>query len=164
MADSKMMDLAARGSAIQRMGRGELRDLWRETFGEDPRSGNVAWMRKRLAWGVQAAVLGGLSEAAKQRIEELTPAALAMDALGIQVVPRAARAVSQVKREVLTPGTILTRAYKGRTIEVLVREDGRFEYDGVFYASLSAVAKAVTGSHWNGRLFFFGRNGKRESA
>ena len=29
-----------------------------------------------------------------------------------------------------------------------------FEYDGEVYRSLSAVAKAVTGSHWNGHLFF----------
>ena len=48
---------------------------------------------------------------------------------------------------------MLTREYRGRTITVTVLEDG-FEHDGTIYHSLSAVAKAVTGSHWNGRLFF----------
>jgi hypothetical protein len=55
------------------------------------------------------------------------------------------------------PGTVLTREYKGKLIQVEVLEDGYFEYEGVKYRSLSAVAKAVTGSHWNGYLFFNAR-------
>ena len=51
------------------------------------------------------------------------------------------------------PGTTLSRKYKGRTILVRVLRRG-FEYEGKVYRSLSAVAKAVTGSHWNGYLFF----------
>ena len=51
------------------------------------------------------------------------------------------------------PGTILTRSYKGTTIRVQVLEKG-FAYEGELYKSLSAVAKAVTGSHCNGFLFF----------
>jgi hypothetical protein len=51
------------------------------------------------------------------------------------------------------PGTYLQRLYKGRTIQVLVQTDG-FVYDGQLFASLSAVAKAVTGSHCNGFWFF----------
>ena len=50
-------------------------------------------------------------------------------------------------------GTVISRTWKGREIRAVVVEGG-FEYDGVVYKSLSAVAKAVTGSHWNGRLFF----------
>lgn len=51
------------------------------------------------------------------------------------------------------PGTVLTREYKGATIEVHVRRNG-FEFEGVVYKSLSAAAKAITGSHCNGFLFF----------
>ncbi len=51
------------------------------------------------------------------------------------------------------PGTVLRRPYKGRTVLITVLDDG-FEYEGDVYRSLSAVAKAVTGSHWNGNLFF----------
>ena len=50
-------------------------------------------------------------------------------------------------------GTILTRAYKGAVVQVQVLQQG-FEYRGQVYQSLSAVAKAVTGSHCNGYLFF----------
>ena len=51
------------------------------------------------------------------------------------------------------PGSILTRPYKGRDIEVKVRANG-FEFEGEIYRSLSAVAKAATGKHWNGYHFF----------
>ena len=51
------------------------------------------------------------------------------------------------------PGTILTRPYKGQTVQVQILTSG-FAYQGQVYPSLSAVAKAVTGSHTNGFLFF----------
>lgn len=50
-------------------------------------------------------------------------------------------------------GTIITKDYKGTRIVVLVRADG-FEWDGRVYRSLSAVANAATGNHWNGNRFF----------
>ena len=56
------------------------------------------------------------------------------------------------------PGTKLTREYKGRTIVVTVLNDG-YEFEGERYKSLSAIAKAVTGTHWNGHLFFGLRKG-----
>jgi hypothetical protein len=51
------------------------------------------------------------------------------------------------------PGDVLSRYYKGREITVRVLESG-FEYEGRRFRSLSAIAKAVTGAHWNGLLFF----------
>src|SRR5205807_9260543 len=51
------------------------------------------------------------------------------------------------------PGSVLTRPYKGRQLQVQVLADG-FAFEGLVYKSLSAVAKAVTGSHCNGFLFF----------
>ncbi len=51
------------------------------------------------------------------------------------------------------PATILTRIYKGETLQVKVLPVG-FEYEGVVYKSLSAVAKKITGTHCNGYLFF----------
>lgn len=57
------------------------------------------------------------------------------------------------------PGSTITRAYKGKHLEVKVRSDG-FEYKGEVYRSLSAVAKAITGSHLNG-MAFFGLGGQR---
>ena len=57
------------------------------------------------------------------------------------------------------PGTLLTRAYKGQTLQVQVLAEG-FAFEGKFYDSLSAVARAITGSHCSGYLFFrLGRKG-----
>ena len=60
------------------------------------------------------------------------------------------------------PGTILVRQYAGQTLQVTVLEQG-FEYDGRIYKSLTAVAKRITGKHWNG-FHFFGLNRKGASA
>ena len=51
------------------------------------------------------------------------------------------------------PGTTLSRAYKGVDVRVKVLDEG-FEYEGEAFKSLSAVAKAITGTHTNGFLFF----------
>ena len=60
-------------------------------------------------------------------------------------------------------GARFVRFWKGERYETTVRDDGRYEYNGeiysslsavAIYSSLSAVAKAITGTHWNGRLFF----------
>ncbi len=51
-------------------------------------------------------------------------------------------------------GARLVRFWQGERHEAVVRDDGRFEYKGKTYNSLSAVAKAITGTHWNGKLFF----------
>ncbi len=59
------------------------------------------------------------------------------------------------------PGTVITRPYKGATLQVRVLETG-FEFEGEVYKSLSAVAKKVTGSHCNG-LAFFRLTNKEES-
>jgi hypothetical protein len=56
-------------------------------------------------------------------------------------------------RRLPPPGTVLTRTYKGALLQVRVLPAG-FEYDGLAYKSLSAVARAITGSHCNGFLFF----------
>ncbi|NLW49346.1 MAG: DUF2924 domain-containing protein [Candidatus Brocadiaceae bacterium] len=57
------------------------------------------------------------------------------------------------------PGAILRRPYKGREVVVRVLPRG-FEYEGEVYRSLSAVARAVTGTHWNGYHFFNLKPGK----
>ena len=59
------------------------------------------------------------------------------------------------------PGTVITREYKGETITVHALPEG-FEYGGEVYRTLSGVAKAVTGTHWNGYHFFkLGRKGAK---
>ena len=146
--------------ALQRMTAGQLKEKWREVFGEAPRSNNRAWLWKRLAWQVQANALGGIAERVKQRAREL------VDESQVRVRPPKGF-VDELRNEPATPrrkdrrlpppGSVLIREYRGHDITVTVREKG-FEYAGVTYRSLSAVARAVTGTNWNGYLFF-GLNG-----
>ncbi len=147
-------------AAMGRMTVPQLRAKYLEVFGEPSRSGNRDFLFKRVAWRVQSLAEGGLSERARRRAEEL-----ARDSDVRTTVPQSPSTVPDAGQRTVTrpaptahdrlpiPGTVLTRKYRGRQVEVTVLPAG-FEYDGQTYRSLSAVAKAVTGSHWNGHLFF----------
>ncbi len=56
-------------------------------------------------------------------------------------------------RRLPIPGSVIIKEYKGKDIQVKVLEIG-FEYNGKIYKNLTAIAKEITGSHWNGYLFF----------
>jgi hypothetical protein len=154
-------------AALKRMTVKELRGRYAETFGEATRSGNKDWLWKRIIWRMQANAQGGLSERARRRAEELANEADLRVRLPVVAPPPPPPPGAVTTRETvqfgnrsgaLMPGTVLTREYKGRTIAVTLMDRG-VEFEGEVYRSLSAVAKAVTGSHWNGR-YFFGLKGR----
>jgi hypothetical protein len=129
-----------------------LRARYAELFGDVTRVGNRTWLVRRIAWRLQAQAEGGLSERARRRAAELANEA------DLRFNPPATPAkvplsLYHADPRLPAPGSVLIRSYKGRQIEVTVREHG-FEYEGIAYPSLSAVAKAITGSHCNGFLFF----------
>ena len=142
---------------LQKMSVAELREKWQELYGEEPRVSNRVWLWKRLAWRIQELEYGGLSHAAKKRLEELMPTAeLALrnpPGSMKQQTPSAPVEHKVRDRRIPPPGTVLLRKYKDQSIAVTVLEDG-FEWEGREYGSLSAVAKEVTGSHLNGVRFF----------
>lgn len=147
--------------ALKGMTTGELRDKYREVFSEESRSYNKQYLVRRIAWQLQARDEGGLSERALRRAEELaddsylrTRAPKKIPGSNDSSDRTTVRPFSSSHdRRLPMPGTVLTREYKGETITVTVI-DGGFEFDGELYKSLTAVAKAVTGSHWNGYHFF----------
>ncbi len=119
-------------------------------FGRPPRVKHREYLWKRCAWKVQEQRLGGLSGAAQRRLEEL------IAEIDLPIAERARTVTGRVCGKVSSEpssGTTLVREWRGQRVEVRVLDDG-FEWGGVRYRSLSAVAKAVTGSHWNGKLFF----------
>jgi len=150
----------------------ELRHQYATLFCEPSWVANRAWLVKRIAWRMQALAEGDLSERARCRALEL-----AHDA-DLRLGPPRPKQDGSVKKNgsvstavtvasprgrrdarLPRPGTLLTRAYKGQTLQVQVLADG-FEFEGKFYDSLSAVARAITGSHCNGYWFFqLGRKG-----
>lgn len=132
----------------------ELRVEYERLAGEPARTRNKTWLFRRVAWLYQASVYGGLSEAAQRRLEELMPTAELALRTPKAFRPEATAPTAPIRDSRLPkPGTVLLRAYKGQRIAVTVTKDG-FEYLGQTYRSLSAVAHAVTGSHWNGLRFF----------
>jgi hypothetical protein len=149
------LNVAKEVAALQRLTMHELRTRYADLFGEATLTGNRPWLVRRIAWRMQALAEGGLSERARRRATEL-----ANDADLRLSPPRASQAYAapphrtrNARGQGLAPGTILTRPYKGETLQVKVLADG-FEFEGTTYASLSAVAKAITGSHTSGTLFF----------
>jgi Protein of unknown function (DUF2924) len=156
-------DVAKEVAGLRRLTPSKLRERYAEVFGEPTRTGNAEWLVRRIAWRLQALAEGDLSERARQRAAEL-----ANDADLRTTPPRKPPAGRPATRTVAQPlpadhrlppaGTVIRRPYKGGLLEVTVLADG-FEFAGRRYGSLSAVAKAATGSHCNG-FAFFGLTGK----
>ena len=152
-------------AALKAMTVPELRARYAEVFGEECRSRHKQFLWKRIIWRMQANEEGGLSERARRRAEELAKDAdLRLSAPKVKAVGAGPSVCGRIEAppdsRLPVPGTVLVREYKGRTIRVTVLEKG-FEYEGVVYRSLSAVAQKVTGAHWSGHLFF-GLAGKKE--
>ncbi len=148
--------------ALQEMSVAELREQWLRLFGEPAKSNNRAFLFRRLAYRVQELAHGGLSDGARARLEELGQEAWpratsrhqhardAKPALRSEPTPK----VTQMRDRRMSPGTVISKTYKGHELTVVVREDG-FEFDGGMFGSLTAIAKHVTGSHSiNGKLFW----------
>jgi hypothetical protein len=137
----------------------QLRLRYAQLFGETTNANNRVWLLRRIAWRLQAQAEGGLSERAKKRALELANDADLRLSPPTPRRPRKARAepivatVPGVDRRLPVPGTLLCRPYKGKQVRVKVLDQG-IEYEGRLFPSLSAVAKAITGSHTNGYLFF----------
>ncbi|HEX03985.1 MAG TPA: DUF2924 domain-containing protein [Bacteroidetes bacterium] len=139
---------------------GELKRKYAEVFGEETRSNNKDYLRKKIAWRLQSLDEGGLSERARKRAEELAnDSDIRMRAPKTKTVKPGTKMgepvsfLSKSKSKELLPGMTLKRVYKNQTLLVTVTEKGLL-FNGKTYRSLSAIAKEVTGSLWNGRLFF----------
>ncbi len=156
-----MKPIAEEIEELRTMSVAELAPRYEEVFGRPPRVKHREWLWKRIAWKVQEQRFGGLSDVAKRRIDELIAE---MDLpLGDD-----RRTVAGALRRPERPdgpavGTTLVRRWHGHDVHVRVVEGG-YEHEGVIHKSLSATARAITGSHWNGRLFFglTSRNGRGE--
>jgi hypothetical protein len=122
----------------------ELKQQWRELCGTEPPPYNRKFLESRLAYRIQELAYGGLKPETLARLE-----ALGEQLDGGNVVLRRIRAGED--RPIA--GTRLVREYQGVQHTVTVLADG-FEYEGRPYRSLSAIARHITGTRWNGWSFF----------
>ena len=131
----------------------QLKEQWRQLFEGEPPAFNRRYLESRLAYRIQELAYGGLKPETVRRLEKLGEE---MDGGRVDVRKRPAndRPIS---------GTRLIRDYQGVEHCVTVR-DNDFEYQGRPYKSLSAIARAITGTQWNGVVFFGLRSSGRKQA
>lgn len=149
--------------ALRHMTLSQLRQKHAEVFGEETRSHHKQFLFRRIAWRIQALAEGGLSERARRRALEIAndadlrvraPKTAFQQDVGFSLNGTVQRSLApQTDPRLPAVGEEIARDYKGRSIVVKVREGG-FEYEGKLYKSLSAIARVVTGTKWNGFLFF----------
>ena len=131
----------------------KLKEQWRQLFEGEPPAFNRRYLESRLAYRIQELAYGGLKPETVRRLEKLGEE---LDGGRVDVRKRPAndRPIS---------GTRLIRDYQGIEHCVTVR-DNDFEYQGRPYKSLSAIARAITGTQWNGVVFFGLRSSGRKQA
>jgi hypothetical protein len=125
----------------------ELWVMWDRYFPRRPDYPNRTHVESRLAYKLQEEAFGGLAPETRKRLE----------AIGEKYSKIKLRAKS--KGFDFAPGTVLLREWGERDHRVTVNADGRFEYEGNTFKSLTAVARHITGTHWSGPMFF-GLTGK----
>ena len=133
----------ARLAALKTTPTPELKQQWRDLFETEPPPYNRRFLESRLAYRIQELAYGGLKPETIARL-----AALGQQLDGGNMVLRRTRA-----EEKPISGTRLIREWQGVEHCLTVR-DHDYEYQGRPYKSLSAAARAITGTRWNGWVFF----------
>ena len=144
--------IPARLAALKMTSMPELKAQWRELFDSEPPPFNRRYLESRLAYRIQELAYGGLKPETVKRLE----------ALGEQL-DGGDRKKSRIRAD-LKPivGTRLIREWQGVEHVVTVTADG-FDWQGRPYKSLSAIARAITGTRWNGWVFFGLKNHRRRA-
>ncbi len=133
----------ARLAALKAMTVRQLKAEWEKLLGTAPPNNSRPFLEQRLAYRIQELTFGGLSKPARQLLD-----ALADEAEGRKVRKSV---ISDPRNPVI--GTRLVREWDGTEHVVTVLNDG-FDWQGRKYKSLSAIARTITGTQWNGYRFF----------
>lgn len=136
-----MSALGSHLTELMTMPPAQLRSVWRDTFKSPAPDIGPDLLRRGIANRLQQRIHGSLTGATKREIERLR-----------KRVERTGKA-GHMHAISLKSGTRLVRSWKGKSYHVLVCDDG-FEFDGRHYASLSHIAREITGAHWSGPRFF----------
>jgi hypothetical protein len=136
-------DVPARLAALPNTDIRDLKEQWRNLFGTEPPPYNRRFLERRIAYRIQELAYGGLKPETMARLEALGEQ---IDGGNITL-----HRIRQDQRPIA--GTRLLREYQGVEHVVTVTRGG-YEYQGRPYQSLSAIARAITGTRWNGWMFF----------
>ncbi len=136
--------IPARLAALKTTPTPDLKQQWRDLFDSEPPPFNRRYLESRLAYRIQELAYGGLKPETIRRLERLGEELDGGD--------RSKRGIRADRDRPIT-GTRLLREWQGVEHIVTVTADG-FEWQGRPYKSLSAIARAITGTRWNGWTFF----------
>ena len=139
-----------RVAALKAMTVSELKAEWRSLFGADAPNNSRPFLELRLAYRIQELAYGGPS---RETVRLL-------DALADELHGKPGRKTMLRQSRMPVAGTRLVREWKGVGHTVTVLRDG-FEFEGRKYKSLSAIARTIAGTRWNGWRFFGIREIKR---
>jgi len=144
--------IPARLAALKTATTPELKQQWRELFDSEPPPFNRRYLESRLAYRIQELSLGGLKPETIRRLERLG-----------EEMDGGDRKKSRIRADTMPiAGTRLIREWQGVEHVVTVTGDG-FEWQGRPYKSLSAIARSITGTRWNGLVFFGLKNRRRRT-
>jgi len=151
MAEAKLV----KNMELKKKSLDDLKAKYKEIFNdEEPPSNNKIFLWRKIAYKLQEQEHGILSAKGQRRlkalIEEFDPInnkALRPNTPAL-ILPESAK-----DKRLPIPGTVITKEYKDAKHRIKVLEKG-FEYNSKIYKTLSAIAKEITGAHWNGYLFF----------
>ena len=143
----------ARLAALKDMTVGELKAQWQALIGTPAPNNSRSFLEQRIAYRIQELTWGGLAK----------PVTRLLDALADEVEGKKVRhsVISDPRNPVI--GTRLVREWDGAEHVITVMTDG-FNWQGRRYKSLSAIARDITGTRWNGYRFFGLRDIKRGDA
>ncbi|HZP21415.1 MAG TPA: DUF2924 domain-containing protein [Bauldia sp.] len=141
--ESRDTTVLTRLMALKRMSVAGLKAEWRALFGADAPNNSRSFLELRLAYRIQELAYGGPS---RETVRLL-------DALADELRGNPDRKTRIVDPRRPVAGTRLVRQWNGVEHTVTVLRDG-FEFEGRKYKSLSAIARAIAGTRWNGWRFF----------
>ena len=123
---------------IRSLGLDEVRALWRATFKKDvPKALTRDLLVRMLCWHIQEQAFGGHDREILKVLESYSRS----------------RPQGTERQRRLKPGTEIVREYQGERHTVVITAEG-FRWRGGDYPSLTAIARAITGTGWNGPRFF----------
>ena len=121
----------------------DVKALWKELFQTDTPTHNRQFLERRIADRLQEVEFRKVDRALMDRNKRR-----------IQQIIDSGKSKQPDRKTSLMPGTVMTREYQGHEYRVMATADGQFEYDGRLYASLSRIAREITGTAWSGPMFF----------
>lgn len=130
-------------NSIAQLSLDDLRRQWAKHWGIQPhRYIRREMLEKSLEFRQRQAHGEGLTPEQQKRLDSL-----------VAQYKRNPKHFDQINMSAIKPGTRLVKVWKGKRYNVIIRANG-YEYEGKVYTSLSQIASDITGTRWNGWVFF----------